>query len=177
MKKTTKILGLGILFLFVTTMSLSAQKCKYDYNRTDPITGEATKGNTCTIQVYGMGFPIWQIGLNKAGDSYYLGNLYRVVGNVREIVQKGDQIMIKLSNGEIVTLVAQDEFLPVAKTSGGGVYTEYLAKYSIDATTLQKIADNQPTYIRMTISSKVYEKEISTKDGKSFAKHAACILQ
>jgi hypothetical protein len=85
--------------------------------------------------------------------------------------------MLKLSNGEVVTLVAQDDFLPVAKVTSGGVYTEYLSKYSIDAATLQKIAENPPTFIRMTAESNGYEKEISTKDGKKIAQIAACILQ
>ena len=177
MKKITKILCLGILFLFAFSWQLSAQKCKYDYDRADPITGEASKGNTCTIQTYGMGFPIWQVGFNKMGDSYFIGNMYRLVGNVREVIQKGDQMFIKLSNGELITLVAQDDFLPIAKATQSGVYTEYLSKYAIDAATLQKIADNQPTFIRMNIESKTYEKEISSGDGKKMAQAAKCILQ
>ncbi|MCL2246980.1 MAG: hypothetical protein FWC10_07705 [Lentimicrobiaceae bacterium] len=64
------------------------------------LAGEASKGNTCTIQVYGMGFPIWQIGFNRMGDNYFVGNMYRLVGNVREVIQKGDQIFLKFSNGE-----------------------------------------------------------------------------
>jgi hypothetical protein len=171
MKRITQILGLGILFLFATILSLSAQKCKYDYNRADPITGEASKGNTFAIH------PAWKMGFNKAGNTYYTGMFLRASGNLREIIQKGDPISLKLSNGDVVTIVAQDEFLPAAQATQYGIITVYNGKYSIDTATLQQIAENPPTYVRMNIESKVYEKEISAKAGKSISDAAKCILQ
>jgi hypothetical protein len=171
MKKITQILGLGILFLFVTTLSLSAQKCKYDYNRADPITGEASKGNTFALHT------AWKMGFNKTGDTYFTGMLLRCSGNLREIIQKGDPISFKLSNGEVITITAQDEFLPAAQATQYGIVTVYTGKYSIDAATLQKMAENPPTYVRMNIESKVYEKEIAAKAGKKISEAARCILQ
>jgi len=172
MKKTTKILTLGILFLFVFTLQLSAQKCKFDYNRTDPITGESAKGNTFTISALG-----WKMGFNKLGDTYHLGMFIRLNGNIREIIQKGDPIVFKLSNGEVVTISALEEFLPAAQATQNGIITVYQGKYDIDAATIQKMAENPPTFVRMNIESKVYEKEISAKAGKQIAQAAACILQ
>ena len=137
MKQFSKILSLGILFLFVCTLQLSAQKCKFDYNKTDPITGESTKGNT----------------------------------------QKGDPIVFKLSNGEVITVSALDEFLPTAQATQNGIITVYQGKYRIDAATLQKIAESAPTFVRMNIESKVYEKEINAKTGKQISEAATCILQ
>jgi hypothetical protein len=106
----------------------------------------------------------------------------RCDGNLREIIQKGDPITLKLSNGEIITIKSQDEFLPSAQATSSqgtsrGVLTTYIGKYDIDVASLQKIAENPPTFIRMNIESKVYEKEISAKDGKKVAQAAACILQ
>jgi len=170
MKKTTQILSLGILFLFAT-LSLSAQKCKFDYNKKDPITGEASKGNTAAIARY------WKLGFNRTGDNYHVGMYLAYIGNLRERIQKGDPIMLKLSNGEIVTINAQDEFLPTQQATTTAIYSQYLGKYDIDTITLQKIAENPPTFIRMNIESKVYEKEINSKTGKQIAQAARCILQ
>jgi hypothetical protein len=171
MRKITKILSLGILFLFVCTLHLSAQKCKYNYNRTDPITNESAKGNTFSIHI------AWKMGFNKLGDTYHLGMYIRLNGNIREFIRKGDPLIFKLSNGEVVTLNSSDEFLPAAQATENGIVTVYQGKYDIDVPTLQKIAANSPTYVRMNIESRVYEKEISAKDGKKITHAATCILQ
>jgi len=179
MKKITQILGLGILFLFATTLSLSAQKCKFDYNKKDPITGEATKGNTVTISkivFVATNNYNWKLGFHRAGDSYHVGVSLEGYGNFRERIQKGDPITFVLSNGEIVTINSQDEFLPTARAAQV-VVTEYKGKYDIDVAALQKIAENPPTFIRMNVESKVYEKEINSATGKQIAQAARCILQ
>jgi hypothetical protein len=178
MKQISKILTLGILFLFVCTLQLTAQKCKFEINRTDPITGEATKGNSFWISKGGQGFtvaPPVKMGFNRAGDSFFVGMFIRYHGNMREVIQKGDPIAFKLSNGEVVTIRSQDDFLPTAHAAQVVVST-YQAIYDIDAATLQKIADNPPTYIRISIGNKVYEKELPAKTGKQIADAARCIL-
>jgi hypothetical protein len=180
MKKITKILTLGILFLFVFTLQLSAQKCKYDYNKKDPITDEATKGNTITLSTFAGGFsvgPACKIGFNRKGDSFHLGMLITYRLSTREYIQKGDPIVFKLSNGDVVTVYSQDEYSPVAQASQGVIFSQYFAKYSLDASTLQKIAENAPTFVRINIGSMVFEKEIAAKNGKEISQAAACILQ
>jgi len=169
MKKTTQILGLGILFLFATTLSLSAQKCKYDYNKKDPITDEVTKKITFKPVYY------IQMSFNKIGETYFSEMLLAYTGNIRDIIQKGDPIVFKLSNGEVVTINSQDEFVPSVQVTQTGFISRYKATYDIDAATLQKIAENPPTFFRMNIGSKVEEKEI--KNGKKISEAARCILQ
>jgi hypothetical protein len=179
MKQIFKITTLGILFFFVCTLQLSAQKCKFAYSKTDPISGEMTKGNMLTISVMTY---YWKIGFNRIGDSFDLGMFIRISTTAREILQKGDPLILRLANGEIITINSIDEFLPSAQVSGAGttsarILTEYRGKFYIDAASLQKIADSPPTFIRMNIESKVYEKEITAKDGKKVSQAARCILQ
>jgi hypothetical protein len=50
---------------------VSAQKCKYDYNKTDPFTGEATKGNIVGINFF-FGQMIEKMEFNKVGETYFL---------------------------------------------------------------------------------------------------------
>jgi hypothetical protein len=172
MKKVTKILSLGILFLFVSTLHLSAQKCKFDYNKTDPFSGEATKGISFNIKPKELYFGI--MGFSKAGNIYHFELINTTFqGDLRIIIQKGDQILLKLSNGEMITLISKDEIKPNALI----FTTQYKGLYDIDAESLQKIAENPPTFIRIHIGSKVYNEEFSSGIGKKIAQAAACILQ
>jgi len=182
MKKITKILTLGILFLFATTLSLSAQKCKYDYNKKDPITGETTKRIGLNIEsklmVIGTGI-IYRanIGFNKTGETFSVDVELCYTGNLRESILKSDPFILKLSNGETVTIYPQSDFLPAAMANQNGVYTQYKAKYDIDAASVQKIAESAPIFLRLNLESRVYDRELDNKDKQKFMNAARCILQ
>lgn len=180
MKQNTKILTLGVLLLFATTLSLSAQKCKYDYNKKDPITDEVIKGIGFNIEtkreLVGELYKS-KIGFNKVGERYYVNVELMYTGNLRESIKKNDPCIIKLSNGEAVTIYPQSDFLPSASTNGYGVYTQYKAKYDIDAASLQKISEFTPIFFRLSIESKTYDKELDSKDKQKFTNAARCILQ
>jgi hypothetical protein len=182
MKHITKILGFGILFLILTSFQLSAQKCKYDYNKTDPITGEISKrisklleqktivgtvGNICRSE----------IGFNKLGDSYFISMKIDYSGSVREYIQKDDPFIFKLSNGETVTLKAADDYRSVVSTIQAGTFSRFIAKYYIDEVSLQKIAEFAPTFFRLSIENRTYDREIPTGEQKKISQAAACILQ
>ena len=179
MKKTTKILTLGILFLFTFTLQLSAQKCKFDYNKTDPITGEATKGTLLKVdtKVWNGSNPFHRsIGISRIGDAFWLEIEIIIAGNMREIILKDDPFIIKLSNGETITILSYSEVLPIQQATAF-VYTSYTAKYKIDAVSLQKIAENPPTFYRINIDEKTYDKELVGKIQNKISQAAACILQ
>jgi len=182
MKKTTQILGLGILFLFATTLSLSAQKCKYDFNKTDRITGEQSKGIGFKIEFKmapgGIG-TIYRssMGFNKVGESYHVNVELMFTGQLRERILKSDPLIIKLSNGETITIYPQADFTPTATAGPTSVFSQYDAKYDIDAASLQKIAESAPVFFRISLQDKVYDRELSKKDQKNFMNAARCILQ
>ena len=172
MKKVAQILGLGVLLLVVSTGQLAAQKCKFDYEKKDQITGEQTKGNTFSIKMW------WKLGFNKAGDKYFLGMVAVINGNVRDIISPENTIIFKLANGEIITLYANDNHLPTAQATQYGVQTTYNAKYNISKEDLEKLAASPLVYIRMGIGeTRRYESEFKTKEGTDFQNKARCILQ
>lgn len=70
--------------------SLKAQKkCKFDYEKKDEITGEIKKGNTTPIYTSPLSPDYWYLGLNRIGNSYYIGILLQLSGemnvNLKEI--------------------------------------------------------------------------------------------
>jgi len=175
MKLVTKILSLGIIFLFVSTLQLSAQKCKYDYNKTDPITGETTKKTSFSILPKGTTFG--KMSFHKIGTTYHFQMDISCTGELKEIVEKGDKITLKLSNGEIITFTSQDDIKPVYNVSPGLVVTSrYTVAYDIDVESLQQITEFLPTFIRINIGTKVYDEQIASGIGKKIAQAAECIL-
>ena len=178
MKQNIKILCLGILFLFVCALHLSAQKCKYVYNTTDPITNEVKKKNKIFINSYnGAAKPSGEIGFEKINENYFIASRNIIYGQLtKEILPKNELLTMRLSNGEIITVYSQDECIPVEQIVAT-IETSYSRKYDVDIATLQKISENFPTYIRINLGSRVYEREISSGKGKKIAAAAACILQ
>jgi len=172
MKKITKILSLGILFLFAFSLQLSAQQCKYNYDKKDPLTGEDTKGIRFSLKIF------WSIGFNKNGNTYSLFMEHCNRGVLVEPLYKGDQLIIKLLNGEIITLSAPEDIAPsIRYLWAAGDHTFYTGEYGLDVVTLQKIIDNPPTYIRINIGKKFFDQEILEKERKQIVKAAKCILQ
>lgn len=182
MKQLTKILGLGILFLFLASMQLSAQKCKYDYDKKDPITGEISKGIAVAIELKGSyalpgNATKSEIGFNKNGETYFISFKITFFAHYKEFIRKGEPLMIKLSNGEFITINAQDEFIPSHAADQVGVYTTYSANYNIDAVSFQKLTDSPPTFVRVNFENRIYDREITDKVQKKLYQAAKCILQ
>ena len=170
MKNVIKIFGLAMLFMFIAPQVYS-QKCKFDYEKKDPLTGEATKGNTFKAH------PNWRLELNKVGDKYHVGMFMRVSGNTREIITPESTIIFKLENGEIITVNADNEYVPIAEVYESGVISQMRAKFTISEEDLQKIAESPLAYVKMTIGARTYDSEFKTKKGAEFQNNAKCILQ
>ena len=111
------------------------------------------------------------------GEKYFLSLDIFLVGNVREYISKGEPFTIKLSNGETITATAQEEILPIQIANQNGVYTQYIAKYDIDAASIEKLAEFAPTFYRINFGSRTSDKEISGGEQKKFTEAAKCILQ
>ena len=173
MKKITQILSLSILLLFACSMQLSAQKCKFDYNKKDQLTGEQSKGITFSIKLW------WKLGFNRVGNTYYIGMYINLNGNLRDVITPDNTLVFKLANGEIITLHANDNFYPTAQVNANqnGVVSRYDAKYDISAEDMQKLASSPIVYVKMGIGgARNYDSEFNAKKGEEFQNCAKCIL-
>ena len=170
MKRSIKVLAVTVVFILMSAQAYS-QKCKYDYQKKDEITGEETKGNTFDVK---RG---WKLGLNKNGNHYFFGMLIYINGNVRDIVTPENTIIFKLENGEIITVNANQDYVPTAQATEYGIVSMYNVRYNISKDDLKKIAYSPLTYIRAGIGMQTYDENIATKKGKSFQDQTICILQ
>lgn len=170
MKNRIKILATTVLFILISAQTYS-QKCKYDYQKKDEITGDETKGSTFDVK---RG---WKLGLNKNGNQYFIGILIQFDGNLRDIITPENTIIFKLENSEIITLNANQNYVPTAQATQFGIVSMYNARYNITKDELKKIASSSLTYIRIGIGLQTYDESIASKKGKSFLDQVNCILQ
>jgi len=168
MKNIIRLLTVVVIFISTTAYS---QKCKYDYQKKDEITGEETKGSTFDVK---RG---WKLGLNKNGNQYFLGMLIQLNGNVRDIITPENTIIFKLENGEIISVNASQDYVPTAQATEYGIVSIYSVRYNISKEDLKKIASSPISYIRISIGLQTYDENIVSKKGKSFQDQANCILQ
>jgi hypothetical protein len=171
-KNLTKI-GLLLLIIFLAVQSYS-QKCWYDYHMKDPITDNEIKG--ITFNVGGFLDSRWQLELHKHGNQYFIGMYIKLNGNIREVITPENTIVFKLENGEIITIHANEDYVPTSQATQYGIVSWFNARYVIPEDDMQKIAASQLTYIRASVGTQVYGGSISKKKGKLFQSNAKCIL-
>ena len=171
MQKLVKIIGLSAV-LAVVGLTAQAQKCKFDYEKKDPLSGEVSKGTAFKINMW------WKLGLNKAGDKYLITMGIVVGGDVRDVITPENTIIFKLANGEIITLNAKEKALPVAQIMQDKVVSSYTAVYEISEEDLRKIAASPLVYVRMGIgANRSFDSEFKEKKGAEFQSKAKCLLQ
>jgi hypothetical protein len=173
MIKIIKVFGFSLLFFFIVEQTY-CQKCYYDYVEKDQITGEIIKGNTFGIGCFiGCG---WIIGLNKHGNRYFVDMHIKISGNVRDVITPKNSIIFKLENGEIITVYANEDYVPTSQATQYGIYSWFNSRYYISEENLQKIASSRLTYIRASVGTDIYDDSFSKRKGKLFQKNAKCIL-
>ena len=169
MKGKIKIFMLAALFMLTATAAYG-QKCKFDSQSRDPITGEDTKGSTFSVQYW------WSLGFNKNGNNYHIGMLAIISGNVRDVIMPENTLIFKLANDEIITLNANDNYVPTAQATTNGVISSYNARFDISEEDLQKIASSPLAHVRMTIGPQTFDRSITARKGMDFQNQARCIM-
>jgi hypothetical protein len=183
MRRLTQILSLGVLLLVVSIGQISAQKCKFDYEKKDQITGEVTKKSTfaiiATVPFYTIERPLkWKLDINRVGNKYCIGVFLDLAGSVRNPITPESTLIFKLANGEIITLYANDTYFSTSHIiQDSKVVSLYDAKYDISEEDMQKMAASPIVYVKMGVGGRDYDYEFKDKKGADFQNKANCILQ
>jgi len=186
MRNTIKIFGLAMLLIFTLPEAYS-QKCKYDFDKTDPFTGESGKG--ITVKINNMFF----FGFNKIGSKYDLSLL--VALSYTENSMKGDSIILKVVNeknpgGILLKLYSVEDVKPTLQaatnaqyyySSGSAtstLYGNYRIKYEITEQQLELLSSGLVTDIRLYIGGKdFYVLDIKKKISETLKRSVICMLR
>jgi nitrite reductase/ring-hydroxylating ferredoxin subunit len=159
MKKITKIISLGILFLFVWTLQLSAQKCNV---KVEIDGGTCAKEKKSFLVLFAQNCKEFKED-EPAIQFFKFKNTYKV--RVWMVLSQNHQIEFELSTGEVFKLKPQKE-------------VSCNRSFDIDIALLQKIAKDSPTFIRITVDKNdVWVLGLSNSEGTKMAKAAAKILK
>lgn len=152
-----------------------AQKCKYDVETTDAFTGKKTLGISAKLPNDAA------IGFNLANDKLWVGLLIQFFGEKNEKIAQGDSLLLKLSNGEIITLFTNDVVAPTSYVAGSGGYNPNIASYykpnyTIDMANMIKLSQVTITHLRVGFGANNITIPVDEKYREKIMKAARCIL-
>ena len=160
----------SILVMICISLTINAQKCKFDYEKKDPFTGKLTSGITATLA------RPWKIGFNKAGDNYSIGLFTNFAGAKEDIINEGDTLMFALENGNPIILVASDKALPTSDVIGSQIQTWYRPLYIADVEQIRQLSLNKIIAVKIYLGT-WYSLEIPLVNAQKIMQAASCILK
>jgi hypothetical protein len=178
MKKTLFIL---LMLGFVYTNGYSQKdkekiKCKYSIDKKDEFTGESVKAISFLLFFGNMEF-----GFRRTADKYVIDYTVKFTGKRNQMLNKGDELQIKLASDEILTFKSDKDVPPVDKvvatSSSATVYSTYKTEYTITPDELNKIANSAPTIMKLTVGTETNPFNIGKGEGTKIQNAAYCITQ
>lgn len=162
----------AFLLLFLTCFSLQseAQKCKYDLDKTDPMTDERVRRITYSLKDY------FQVSFYRKAADYRVELNVRFVGERNFRVLAGETMDLKLVNGTILTLSSAQLANPVSYAVSGQVMTVYGISYNITPEQMQQISETGFTVAKVKLGGEELTYETSDKVVLKTAAGAKCML-
>jgi len=175
MTQKIKMLGFVALFLFVAVQAYS-QKCKYEYQKTDGLTGKKTKAVLHKVsKTLNMRF-------KAVENSYSMDILIYFTGfnmgsaNTKISLETDDSISFKLSTGEIVSISVPKQIIPDMRQDKLALFHLY-ENIPVDKEILEKLSNTIILYICLCNEKKIAEGSLKEKDAKALQDKIKCILQ
>jgi hypothetical protein len=164
-----------LLILFVTSAFMAfSQKCKYDFQKKDPFTGKIQKGNSTVLA--GFGPMALRLILQSEEKKYLMGIYIALPGKNENYIEKGDTLSIALDNGEKLSFLAIDRYLPSYQAQYT-ITTYYEPKYVINEDELRKLSTTGIKATKLKLGSLPLQAEVPPKNAEKVKKAANCILQ
>ncbi|WP_291100439.1 MULTISPECIES: hypothetical protein [unclassified Flavobacterium] len=181
MKKTLLLILIIGTYLILNCTSASAQdKCKFYVDKTDELTGKQHKATNVLIKSMAMFSAVsaWGIDFDRMGDDYSLISRLGINTISNENIEESDSLMLKLENGNVITLYSKNRITPKPIISSGKtVATNYVSTYTITYEDFKLLSTLKIIYIRINVGPLSFENEMSEKAIPKLQKAAICILQ
>jgi len=167
--------------LFLSGTNIRAQeKCKYDINKTDPMTGKLNRVINTPIKLFALFQTVgsWAIQLERLGDEYSIRNRFALGTNTSESIEKGDSLILKLESGTLITVYAKNRVAPKILNKPNEdpvIYFESLSPISIE--NFKLLSTEKVLFVRTNVGPLVFDHEIKDKAAVKLKQAANCILQ
>jgi hypothetical protein len=168
------ILALGLL---ATTATVSfAQKCNFDKDEKDEFTNEKVRAVKHKITCNRAELN-WSVLMEQKGANYFMTVENNVYTKIDDVLPKGSKILLKLENGNILSVTTDDDCIPSHKTVQWYIITSWFPKGKLTKEDVTQLSQSKVTSIRMNIGGKDYNSpSVSGKEGGRIMTSAGCLL-
>lgn len=169
------------LLIFLISSQLSAQKCKYQIDETDPfsdqIRREIHKVELITYNKYRDMIVEANPEMVRLGDeiTIRMGYVFQGEQNIR--LTKRDKLLLKLENGETLELIPINESNPETYVVASGVKTRFRVSYEIDSATLELLTMHLITHAKINFGNTETTLEVKGKNAEKFKFSVTCISE
>lgn len=145
-----KLVAIAAL-LSVTSYSAHSQKCKFIVDDIDPITDDIirTIKTRITGPIAGV-TPYYYFYYKRVGKNYTFRVEIADYGVFKHTIEKGSELIIRLKDGELIRINANEDALPKPIKDFGQELTAYEIEYALPEADMEKITKAGITFIRGT---------------------------
>ena len=161
---TFAVLALGAL-------DMSAQKCKYTLDETDPMTDARVRRTKMTLE--GRDFVV---NYYRKGDEFRVEMAVALIGERNFVVSEGTELSLKLSNGDIEVFKAAQRATPVSYVAGTQVATNYNATFYCTEAQMALLAEHGFGVASIQLGDETVTRVVKEKKASKTKENAACIL-
>jgi len=179
--KAQKVIILTLLVMLTFTNNGICQKkqkkikCRLDVDKVDAFSGDTIKDKYLRY--------IWRgavLGFSRVGKNYIIHLNVSKVGDKKESVNQGDELFLKLNNGEMLTLKCGKEAKPDSRIEAdqysAEVYTYYRIEFPVSQEDLLNLINSPPIALKMNIAGEEKSLTFKEDDQKDVSDAVYCIL-
>ena len=163
---------LSIVLLGISAQDLSAQKCKYKIDETDPMSNERVRRSKMTME--GRDFVV---NYYRKADEFRVEMEVALIGERNFVMPKGTELSLKLGNDEIAKYPAAKQATPLSYVAGTQVATNYSATFLCSKEQMEQLAAHGFKVVSIELGDETLTRKVGNEKKMAATKnHATCIL-
>ncbi len=143
------------------------QDCSAVKQKTDAFTKEVV--STASLKCGNV-----LINLEHSGPKYFVGFSFMMGSYSDAAIPKGDKVMLRLDNDEIVAIENDNNVQP-SSTAGGVIWTRWTTRSEVDKETFAKLGKHAIAGMRFTIAGREQTDAVKEKQANKILDAAACM--
>lgn len=169
-----------LLIVVFSCAELSAQKCKYDFDKKDKFSGGRLTGYDYNVKS-GISTKV-KLAIYLKGKKMVAEVTYVYGGELNGIITAGHKVNVRLEDEEVISLSSIGNSLPktdihVTSASASAI-TTYTILYEVDKQFLEKLATKMPLVVQVEVSdTQSFVDEIKEKNAVKMMEDMKCLLE